>query len=86
MIDWENDETYIVDEAKFVSSCFNFPSKAKPRLSLLFARSGVNEYTFVRFEQGVIGNPSLKSKSLIIHRMRRKAKISKAIERHLLSF
>ncbi len=35
--------SYIVDEAKFVSSCFNFPSNAKPLLSLLFAKSGINE-------------------------------------------
>lgn len=53
-------KSYIVDEAKFVSSCFNFPSNANPLLSLLFANNGVNEYTFVKVEHGVIGNPSLK--------------------------
>ena len=35
-------ETYMVEEAKFVSSCFNFPSNAKPRLSLLLAKRGVS--------------------------------------------
>lgn len=34
--------TYIVDEAKLVSSCLNLPSKARPRLSLLLIKSGVN--------------------------------------------
>ena len=39
----EEKETHIVDEARLVSSCFNLPSKAKPRLSLLLAKSGVKE-------------------------------------------
>jgi hypothetical protein len=59
-------KSYIVDEAKFVSSCFNFPSNAKPLLSLLFAKSGINEYTFVKFEHGVMGKPSLKIKKYFI--------------------
>ena len=57
----------MVDEAKFVSSCFSLPSKARPRLSLLFASNGVNEYTLLRFEHGVNGNPSLKAKNAESH-------------------
>ena len=33
--------TYIVDDARLVSSCFSLPSSASPRLSLLLANSGV---------------------------------------------
>ena len=39
----EERKAHIVDEARSVSSCFNFPSKGKPRLSLLLAKSGDNE-------------------------------------------
>ena len=35
-------KTYRVEEAKFVSSCFSWPSKARPHLSLLLASKGVN--------------------------------------------
>ena len=37
--------TYIVEEARFVSSCLSLPSSASPRLSRLLARSGVRWYT-----------------------------------------
>lgn len=50
---------YIVDDAKFVSSCLSLPSKAKPRLSLLLANRGVNVYTLDIVELGFNGNPSL---------------------------
>ena len=33
--------THIVDDARFVSSCFSLPSRARPRLSLLFVSRGV---------------------------------------------
>jgi len=35
-------QTYMVDDAKLVSSCFNLPSRARPRLSRLFDSNGVN--------------------------------------------
>lgn len=34
--------SYRVLEARFVSSCLSFPSRASPRFSLLFARKGVS--------------------------------------------
>lgn len=49
----------MVDEAKFVSSCFNCPSRAKPRLSLLFDRVGFTVYTFDRVNPGPTGQPAL---------------------------
>jgi hypothetical protein len=49
----------MVDEAKFVSSCLSLPSKARPRLSLLLAKSGVRVYTLDIVELGFKGNPSL---------------------------
>ena len=33
-------KTYIVDDARLVSSCFNWPSNAKPRLSLFSDNNG----------------------------------------------
>lgn len=44
--------TYKVLEAKFVSSCFNCPSRARPHLSLLFAKSGVSAKTFESVKPG----------------------------------
>ena len=37
----QHEVSYIVDEARFVSSCFSLPSRANPRLSLLFDSNGV---------------------------------------------
>lgn len=59
MIKYEFIYLYIVDDAKFVSSCLSFPSKARPRLSLLLAKRGVSVYTFDIVELGFNGNPSL---------------------------
>ena len=51
--------TYKVLDAKFVSSCFNWPSSAKPHLSLLFANRGVNVKTFESVNPGCTWHPSL---------------------------
>jgi len=53
----------MVEEARLVSSCLSFPSNAKPLLSLLLAKSGVNVYTLDIVELGFIGNPSLNLKN-----------------------
>lgn len=52
--------TYKVLDAKFVSSCFNCPSKAKPHLSLLLANRGVKTKTLLTVKPGPIGHPSLQ--------------------------
>ena len=39
-IDTKKKQTYIVDDARLVSSCFNWPSNAKPRLSLFSDNNG----------------------------------------------
>ncbi len=52
--------TYMVEDAKFVSSCFNWPSKAKPRLSLLFDNVGLTVYTFDNVKPGPTGQPALQ--------------------------
>lgn len=51
--------TYSVLEARLVSSCLSWPSRAKPHLSLLFARSGVTMYILLCVNPGPIGQPSL---------------------------
>ena len=51
--------TYMDDEAKLVSSCFNCPSRARPLLSLLLARSGVRCITLDKVKPGPTGHPSL---------------------------
>lgn len=51
--------TYKVLEARFVSSCFNCPSRAKPHLSLLLARRGVITNTLLKVKPGPMGHPSL---------------------------
>lgn len=51
--------THIVDDAKFVSSCFNWPSKANPLLSLLFANKGRTANTFDIVNPGETGQPAL---------------------------
>jgi hypothetical protein len=56
----------MVEEARLVSSCLSFPSNAKPLLSLLLAKSGVNVYTLDIVELGFIGNPSLNLKNKFI--------------------
>lgn len=53
-------KTHKVLDAKFVSSCFNCPSNARPHLSLLFASSGVSVKTLDNVKPGPIGQPSLK--------------------------
>lgn len=65
--------TYKVLDAKFVSSCFNCPSKARPHLSLLLANNGVKVNTFDRVKPGCTWHPSLlisasKKKELLIDR------------------
>ena len=52
--------TYNVLDAKFVSSCFNWPSSARPHLSLLFAKRGVNVKTFESVKPGWTWQPSLR--------------------------
>lgn len=51
--------TYNVLDAKFVSSCFNWPSSARPHLSLLFANKGVSVKTFESVKPGWTELPSL---------------------------
>jgi hypothetical protein len=51
--------TYNVLEAKFVSSCFNWPSRASPHLSLLLANNGMRVNTLDRVKPGPMGHPSL---------------------------
>lgn len=46
---------YIVLDAKFVSSCFNCPSKARPRLFLLFNKFGLTLNTFDNVKPGPTG-------------------------------
>lgn len=52
-------QSYIVEDAKLVSSCFSCPSNAKPRLSLLLASRGLTWYTFERVKPGLTGHPAL---------------------------
>lgn len=52
--------TYNVLEARFVSSCFNCPSRANPHLSLLLASSGVIMKTLLSVNPGPMGHPSLQ--------------------------
>ena len=43
ILDMENEVyAYRVEEAKLVSSCLSWPSRARPHLSLLLASRGVN--------------------------------------------
>jgi len=52
--------TYIVEEARFVSSCLSFPSRARPLLSRLFERRGTKWNTLQNpVWLGWMGNPSL---------------------------
>lgn len=44
--------THSVLEARFVSSCFSFPSRARPRFSRLLARNGVRVNTLQKVELG----------------------------------
>lgn len=55
--------THIVDDARFVSSCFSCPSSARPLLSLLLANSGRTVYTFESVNPGPTGQPALESMS-----------------------
>lgn len=57
--------THIVDDARFVSSCFSCPSSARPLLSLLFANSGRTVYTFESVKPGPTGQPALESMSTL---------------------
>lgn len=52
--------TYIVEDAKLVSSCLSCPSSANPLLSLLLAKSGVRQYIFDSVKPGPTGQFSLK--------------------------
>lgn len=51
--------TYKVLDARLVSSCFNWPSSARPHLSLLLANKGVNENTLDNVKPGCTWHPSL---------------------------
>lgn len=51
--------TYNVLDARFVSSCFNWPSRARPHLSLLLANNGVSWNTFDKVKPGWTWHPSL---------------------------
>lgn len=51
--------THIVDDARFVSSCLSWPSKAKPLLSLLLANKGLTEKTLDIVNPGETGQPAL---------------------------
>lgn len=51
--------TYNVLDAKFVSSCFSWPSNASPHLSLLFASNGVISKTLDSVKPGWMVLPSL---------------------------
>lgn len=62
------DITYNVLDAKFVSSCFNWPSNAKPHLSLLFASNGVSSNTLDNVKPGWTVFPSLQVCPMRIHR------------------
>ena len=53
-----NDGTHKVLEAKFVSSCLSWPSRASPRLSLLLLRSGERRKTLDKLNPGPTGHPS----------------------------
>lgn len=44
--------TYMVLEAKLVSSCFSCPSRARPLFSLLLLSVGVSVYTLQNVELG----------------------------------
>jgi hypothetical protein len=57
--------THIVDDARFVSSCFSCPSSARPLLSLLLANSGRTVYTFESVKPGPTGQPALESTSTL---------------------
>lgn len=52
--------THIVEDARFVSSCFSCPSSARPLLSLLLANSGRTVYTFESVNPGPTGQPALE--------------------------
>lgn len=53
------DETYSVLDAKLVSSCFSWPSSARPHLSLLLANNGVSVNTRDNVKPGATWHPSL---------------------------
>lgn len=55
--------THSVLEARLVSSCLSFPSRARPRLSRLLARNGVTVKTLQKVELG--GTTSLRTESAV---------------------
>jgi len=61
--------THIVDDARFVSSCFSCPSSARPLLSLLLANSGRTVYTFESVNPGPTGQPALEPMSTLLHHL-----------------
>lgn len=54
---------YRVLDAKLVSSCLSWPSRARAHLSLLLARSGVNVNTLLSVKPGPTEHPSLTNMS-----------------------
>jgi hypothetical protein len=61
--------THIVDDSRFVSSCFSCPSSARPLLSLLLANSGRTVYTFESVNPGATGQPALEPMSTLLHHL-----------------
>lgn len=64
---WRWGETHSVLEARLVSSCFSFPSSARPRFSRLLARNGVSVKTLQKVELGATTSLQKESGRLIRH-------------------
>lgn len=63
----------MVLEARLVSSCFSFPSRASPRFSLLSLSSGVMVYTLQNVELGdtwSLGDCGMRSENKALGRIR----------------
>lgn len=56
---WGVAGTYRVLEARLVSSCLSWPSRASPHLSLLLASRGVAMNILLKVKPGPMGHPSL---------------------------
>lgn len=48
-------DSYMVLDARLLSSCFNWPSRASPRLSLLFFNNGCTVNTLDNVKPGPTG-------------------------------
>lgn len=58
--------TYNVLDARLVSSCFSWPSNARPHLSLLLANNGVSSNTLDKVKPGPTVHPSLLKDDLLL--------------------